>query len=81
MRYFELCRVRDVSPMCTDVEMAAPCVVCGTQCVYVVTEGDYVSMRWENSIPQHLEISTREFFMSGLCRSCQEEIFSNEDED
>lgn len=80
MRYFELCRARDVSPTSSDVEMSAPCTWCGTQCVYVVSEDDYTSMRWENSIPQHLEISTREFFMSGLCRSCQEDVFSeNED--
>ena len=80
MRYFELCRVRDASPMSTDVEYAAPCVVCGTQCVYVVTEQDHVSMRWENSIPKHLEIATREFFMSGMCRSCQEEVFNDEED-
>ena len=80
MRYFELCRARDVSPMSTDVEMSAHCVECGIQCVYVVSDNDYRSMMWNNHIPQHLEISTREFFMSGLCRSCQEEIF-NEDED
>jgi hypothetical protein len=80
MRYFELCRVRDASPMSTDVEYAAPCVVCGTSCVYVVSEKDHVSMRWENSIPKHLEITTREFFMSGMCRSCQEEFFNAEED-
>ena len=81
MRYFELCAVRDVSPMSTDVEFSAPCVICGDKVKIVVSEQDYVSMRWENSIPQHLEITAREFFMSGLCRGCQEEVFSDEDED
>ena len=81
MRYFELCRVRDVSPMSTDVEYSAPCVMCGDKVKVVVSEQDHVSMRWENSIPQHLEISSREFFMSGICSGCQEEVFSDEDED
>lgn len=81
MRYFEMCRVRDVSPMSTDVEMSAPCIECNVQCVYVVKDEDYMEMRWRNHIPQHLPIATREFFMSGLCRSCQEEIFGDEDED
>lgn len=81
MRYFELCRVRDVSPTSTDVEMSAPCVQCEVNCVYVVTDDDYMSMRWKNEIPQHLPIATREFMMSGLCRTCQEDIFSEEDDD
>jgi hypothetical protein len=81
MRYHEMCRARDVSPVSTDVEMSAPCVQCGTNNVIVVTENDYISMRWENSIPKHLPISTREFFMSGLCQTCQEGVFSDEDED
>jgi hypothetical protein len=81
MRFFNMCLVRDVSPTSTDVEYSAPCVMCGTNNVIVVSEDDHVSMRWENSIPKHLCISTREFFMSGLCRSCQEEVFSDEDED
>ena len=81
MRFFNMCRVRDVSPTSTDVEYSAPCIQCGTNNVIVVSEDDHVSMRWENSIPKHLEISSREFFMSGLCRSCQEEVFSDEDED
>lgn len=80
MRYFNMCRVRDVSPVSTDVEYSAPCIECGTQNVIVVSEDDHVSMRWQNSIPQHLDISVREFFMSGLCPTCQEEYF-DEDED
>lgn len=81
MRYFELCRARDVSPVSNDVEMSGHCVECDIQCVYVVSDEDYRAMMWHNRIPQHLDVSTREFFMSGLCRSCQEEIFKDEDED
>jgi len=81
MRYFELCTVRDASIMSTDVEYSAPCVLCGDKVKVVVSEDDHVAMRWNNSIPQHLEITAREFFMSGFCPVCQEEVFSDEDED
>ena len=84
MRYFEMCRVRDLCPRMlsvSDVVYAGECVSCNKTVEYVVSWQKHTEMqngKVQDNNPANAV--SNEFFISGLCEECQNEVF-DEDED